>query len=88
MRLVQPRLARLGAEGNPARFASGRIWNEVGCFGEQLTETRWLRRLSPPNQEKDQHTSDNHQDGADQNQSSWHCRAIPSRRDVTRNEIG
>jgi hypothetical protein len=49
---------------------------------------RWLRRFAPPNQEKDQDTGDNNQDGADQNQSSWHCRAITSRRDATRNEIG
>jgi hypothetical protein len=39
---------------------------------------RGLGRFPPPNQEKDQDADDNHQDRADQNQSSWHCRALTS----------
>jgi hypothetical protein len=42
------------------------------------------RRVSASNEEKEQDTGDNDQDGADQNPSSWHYRAITSRRHATR----
>jgi len=47
--------------------------------GSVSTEMRGLRRYPLPNQEKDDDADDNHQDRADQNQSSWHCRILSAR---------
>ena len=69
-------------------FACGRICNKVGCFGEQLTEMRGLQAVfAAASEKKIRIPGDNNQDGTDQNQSSWHCRAFP-RDDATQNEIG
>jgi hypothetical protein len=47
---------------------------------------RRLRRLSPPNQEKDQETDDNHQNATDEDQSRWHTAC--SRYDATPRKRG
>jgi len=67
-----------------------RLQNEFVAEGK----AEWLEELrpfvaggsiTPPNQEEDQDTGDHHQDDADQNQPSWHRRALP-RDDAIRNE--